>query len=102
LAVIKDRKPEFKNNSIMKKLNLVCTFLTIIFIISNGNLQGQNHYIGIMYEPTIATSIFSDFHYETNPPSTHSLSGRYANTYGFDYTIIFNSKTYGFKTGLYY
>ena len=75
--------------------------IAILMILSTELAVTQTHSVGISYEPSIVTSIFSDFQHDTYPPSIHDLSSRFGNSFGLDYSILFSSKSYGLKSGIY-
>lgn len=83
------------------KAILIKVLFAILMIFSAQLALSQTHSIGITYEPSIVTSIFSDYQHDTYPPSIHDLSGRFGNSFGLDYSVQFVSKSYGIKTGIY-
>ena len=84
----------------MKAL-LIKVLFVVLIILSAKLALSQTHSIGITYEPSIVTSIFSDFRHDTYPPSTHDFSCRFGNSFGLDYSVLFASKSYGIKSGIY-
>lgn len=83
------------------KAKIIKVLFAIMMILSTELAMSQTHSSGITYEPSIVTSIFSDYQHDTYPPSTHDLSGRFGNSFGLDYSVLFASKSYGIKSGIY-
>lgn len=86
----------------MKLKNTKLIVFMILIVLSGRHLMCQTHFIGVSYEPSIVTSIFSDFQHDTYPPSIHDLFYRFGNSFGLDYLLLFDTKSYGLKTGCYF
>ena len=83
------------------KAKMTMMLVAILIILSAKPALSQTHSVGISYEPSIVTSIFSDIQYDTYPPTMHNFSSRFGNSFGLDYSVLFALKSYGIKSGIY-
>lgn len=99
-----NRKPKIMKNyyaRFKKSYNIKLVLFILLFTLSTKGVLSQTHYVGITYEPSLVTSVFSDIQHDTYPPTIHDFSSRLGNSFGMDYLLLSDSKSYGIKSGFY-